>query len=118
MNTNFKLLFTLFLLIFPLLISFGNQQTQPQQTGHYSYNNPEKKDKTTDKPWDLNMTLPDNSGVKHGQQGHDDDGKCHHFHFDRLTGRRNKIVFCLLGKLILLVAHLSSLLIGYIQYSQ
>jgi hypothetical protein len=116
MNTKFQLLFTLFLLLFPQTISFGSQQNQTRETAHYNYTSSKDNDKSTDKPWDWNMALPDDSGVKHTQQGHDDDGKCHHFHFDRITGRRNKLVFCFFGKLILLFAHLSSLLIGYIQY--
>jgi hypothetical protein len=116
MNTKSLLLFTLSLLVFPLLISFGSQQNQPEVKEHNSFTSTDRHNNVPDKPWDWNMALPDKSGVKHDQQGHDDDGKCHHFHFDRLTGRRNKLVFCLLGKLILLAAHLSSLLIGYIQY--
>lgn len=47
--------------------------------------------------------------------GHDDDGKTHYVHFTRYQQHRRRILFCIGGKVILLVSYLCSLACFYFQ---
>jgi len=52
----------------------------------------------------------------HGNShGHDDDGKTHCVHFTRYQQHRRRILFCIGGKVILLVSYLCSLACFYFQ---
>lgn len=57
----------------------------------------------------LGIDLSDMGQHSFGHQNSDDDGKCHNIHFDRYLNRRNKYLYCLLGKVILLISYLCSL---------
>ena len=49
-----------------------------------------------------------------GHQNSDDDGKPNYIHFERYINRRNRNIYCLIAKLVLLISYLSSLFCNYI----
>jgi hypothetical protein len=49
-----------------------------------------------------------------GHQNSDDDGKANYIHFERYLNRRNRNIYCLIAKLVLLISYLSSLFCNYI----
>ena len=54
----------------------------------------------------------------HKRHGHhpEEDGKHHHIHFERFLTRKWRLVFCFIGKMILVVTYLCSLTSFYAQY--
>ena len=112
MNTKFLLLSALFSLVFLNCIYAGNHiHSQSQSDNSRTYNNKKK----TDTNMNYNFDLIDQKRNEH-KANDDDDGKSLHFHFQRFARHKMKILFSLSGKFILLLAHISSLVIPFLQY--
>ncbi len=112
MNTKSLLLITFFLLFFCQTISSGNiLQNQSDQLIQTNYNTCQTNTPPINKTWDWNMEMINNGVVNKCHPNSDDDGKSHRFHFERYARHRSRLILCLLGKLILSVIHLTSLII-------
>jgi hypothetical protein len=85
-----------------------SQNNSEENSGHRHTNN------ESNKPNPLSMDWTDISQHFMGQHNSEDDGKCHNIHFERYLNRRNKYLYCLFGKLILLISYLCSLLTIYV----
>jgi hypothetical protein len=66
--------------------------------------------KNNNKPLDWTFDGAYLDTVHHSHNQSDDDNKSHHFHYDRFSKKRNRILLSILIKIILFVTHISSLL--------
>lgn len=115
MNTKIVLLI-LILNILPLSVSTGISSPKATNASEHSEvkNDAssianEHNDKTI--PWTI--ALQNNLSLKSNKPNSDDDGKTHHHHSERFATRRRKMIFYFLGKAILLVSYLCSLISFY-----
>ncbi len=120
MNTT-KLLLIFVLIISPFTVSTSIKYANKSIS--YSYNAPgdnsmhesnkinsSHNDHASDpinNLWTMNCT---DASSDHGSE---DDAKSHHIHFDRFTDHKRKSLFCIVGKIILILSHLCSLLSIY-----
>jgi hypothetical protein len=75
----------------------------------------------TTTPDDHRQTIPwaplwaDNYNEHIRGHKHDDDGKSHEVHFNRVQQRKRRILYCVGGKVILMISYLCALLSFYFQ---
>lgn len=112
MNTKSLLLFIFLILFFLNLVDAGTQTNQSQaDNSTKTFSSKKRFDTNQNTPFDMIDQRKNNH-----KPNDDDDGKSQHFHFQRLAKHRMKILFSLLGKFILLFAHISSLLMPFLQH--
>ncbi len=112
MNTKIFIISIALIVMFPQSISVGasfQKQLLPVQNQTHIItpaDNKHHNDKAMD--WTFNWSFDD--GVHHGHNQSGDDNKSHHFHYDRFFKNRKRILFSFLLKILLVIAHLSSLI--------
>ena len=77
---------------------------------------PGAKQPTQNLPYGIDFSdIPhqDQTGHSNSHSHDDDDGKSHHFHFEHFTHSRRNRIFSIVGKLILLITFISSLISGF-----
>ncbi|MEO6488939.1 MAG: hypothetical protein ABIO04_03280 [Ferruginibacter sp.] len=110
MNTKILLLTIILLIVFPNAISVdaSNQKEILNLEIPASPSDNKQQDRSMD--WTLAWSYEDDS--THSQPT--EDGKSHHFHFDRICKNRRKIAVIALMKIFLLIIHTSSFLYSLI----
>ncbi len=116
MNTKILLLAIFFILSVPAKLSIGSyNQPGVKQTNALENTlivmQAESSLAYTNEPTPWGITFPNNySQGHHTSHNADDDGKSHHFHFNRFQKRRSRNLLCLIAKIILLITHALSFL--------
>jgi hypothetical protein len=114
MNTKFFFLLLIFLLIATTTSSVVNnkqKESAPIEAGTSSETKTSGKEHTSTErvPWIMDWSTTHN--IDHHP---DDDGKCHRFHFSRLSViKRRRFFYLCLSKIILAIIHLSCFLYGF-----
>jgi hypothetical protein len=109
MNTKFFILLLISLLIAITTSPAANPKKEHSADGHTTEqtNKPAKEDSPRE---DIPFPGDHDKDMNHGEKVHrpnsDDDGKHHHFHYNRITGRKGRKWFLLfVSKLVLTVVH-------------
>ena len=107
------LLLAAFLILLPtILISGFSGNVQHTSTSKSADENKTKSsEEHKDLATDRTIAHDDNGSIKPtGSQHGEEDGKHHHFHFQRLQKRRSKYVLCLVAKSLLAIVHVAGLM--------